>query len=62
MKNIIDRISHIESCGSDYQFFKLYFRADACLDKDEKVVVLNEKEFLALDKLYKGNLAIKVIN
>ena len=62
MKNLLERISHIVCFGKDYDFYKLYFKKDNYYDKDEQAVVLNEKEFYALDKLYDGELALLVLN
>ena len=53
--NIFDMIDHITNFGKDYDMYKIYF-------KDGSTLVLTEKQFVEQDKLYKGELAIRVIN
>lgn len=53
--NIFDMIDHITNFGKDYDMYKIYF-------KDGSTLVLTEKQFFEQDKLYKGELAIRVIN
>lgn len=62
MKNLFERVSHIVCFGKDYDYYKLYFKKDTYFDKDEQAVILNEKEFYTLDKLYNGELANLVLN
>ena len=58
--NLLERIEHIEEIGTASGLYRIYFKEnDFC--KDEKIV-LNEKELYALDALYDGELAEKILN
>lgn len=56
MRSLLERIKHIENFGTDYEYYRIY------CNFENDVIVLNEKEFEALDKLYNGELAMLVIN
>lgn len=62
MKNLLQRISHIVCFGRDYELYKIYFIKENLINKDEKSLILTIDEFIALDNLYEGELACKVLN
>lgn len=62
MTNLLQRVQHIINFGSDYEFYKIYFVKENFVNKEEKSLILNEDEFIALDNLYDGELSCKVLN
>ena len=57
--NLLERISHIRETSTE-GIYEVYFIEDE-FTLNEKIF-LNEKELYALDNLYNGEFAIKVIN
>ena len=63
MKNLLERVSHIVNFGKDYKYYQVYFKEFKDIKYDEaKTLLLNEDEFIALDNLFEGELACKVLN
>lgn len=54
-ENLVEMVDHVLNHGKDYEYYTLYF-------KDETTMVVEEKEFYAMDKLFDGELAAKVLN
>lgn len=62
MITLVERISNIKELGTASGLYELYFSNNNYINEDEKSLILNEKEFYVLDKLYDGELACKIIN
>lgn len=60
-QDLIDKVSHIENWGRDYQNYRLYFH-NLQPNGDREYMDITEKEFYELDTIFDGELATKLIN